>query len=373
MHLIDPLKLSVRDLLVGQETPKSPIEVATLKFGTQRHYETLSQVVISTPPGTRVIVDLTPFERAFRPPVIEEGMAPALARRRITFLAYPGELAESLLESKLGAKSRIILYGRDGRPFKVFKGARRAPPSLQRGGERSTLPISVLHAQHASDLLLKFARMGMTDGRHAQLEVRARLSGEWFVRLPNGMLASHYLNTKVPFGSPTCLLDAAYEVVRFIYRSFRRDLVVNLDGKVLVAPSHNALMLASAVHAICGIDLAVVDKLGPLPSRHLAAISASTDVRGKAAILLVDVSSTGSEIDRAIQYLEYRRARTELVVCAYNWAVGRPILCSRSMMRTLCRPMGHFKYVYRSDSIRRLSFALRPVPRVDSWDIETEK
>jgi hypothetical protein len=138
----------------------------------------------------------------------------------------------------------------------------------------------------------------------------------------------------------------AYEVVYSLFDGFARRAVAPCD--IIVAPNNSALLVGAAVQSITEIPVCVIDKLGPIPTRNLSSMHTSLAVAGKRVCLLVEVSATGGEIDRSIQYLVYRRADVQRIICCYHLNVGRPLLCDYQIATFLCSPKTDLGYVYRS-------------------------
>ena len=65
-------------------------------------------------------------------------------------------------------------------------------------------------------------------------------------------------------------------------------------------------------------------------------------------MLLEEVVATGSEVDRAILYLNEIGANIVKIISIYNLEVGKPLLINPNHITSLCKPKEELRYVYRS-------------------------
>ena len=327
------------------------MSLAQQNFGSPDDYKGIAAAIAQTRRGSELILDFTPFERIGKPQNIQRLLGELVGNRRVTFLATVGSVPSLLKDAGLLLGSGLVLFNEHGERVGPTKrnGDRVITNALVVGDQRASAgSLQELHRLDAARRIADLARPYVLQASQLDPRYRERASGRWFIRLPNGMLATHWIDTKRLFASPASLFEVSYEVARHLFNSFCRAGANSPDCDLIVATSNNSLVVAGAVHAITGIQLCVIDKIGPVPSQHLTAMNTSLDFRDRRVAMIVEVSSTGSEIDRTIQFLDNQKARIARVVCCFAWNAAQPRLCKPELLTHLWEPPQRLGYVYRS-------------------------
>jgi len=345
--VIEPLKTRLQQLVAAGAA--NPLSVARGRFGSQTDYSLVVSQAQQVTEGQDVIIDLTPFDRIGQAMVLDGILGPLALGRRTTFLIRAGGANEAIVGTSLPGLACIALYDDSGKLLRVKSPVqsteRYAPVIDALTGYDALRP---LHAKLSADILQALAAPTITHARDSDPADQVERDGRLYFPVGNRMLVTCYLNTKHLLAVPANLFAVAYEATRALYDSFSFAAVRASPYDLVITPSNTALLIASGVHALSSLPVAVVDSLGPLANRGVAALNTSLDVAGKRTCLIVDVLATGAEIDRTIQYLDYRRADIRRVIVCFDWGAGRPLLCDESKMTVLSRLNGGGEYVYRS-------------------------
>lgn len=186
--------------------------------------------------------------------------------------------------------------------------------------------------------------------------VTVPIKGQSFQILPNGMLVSRYINFKQMGRDIPWLIRLAYEPVLEFMDYFLSERISDSDNKVpvngsvefIVVPNQTALFVASMVQKITRKQVVVIDKLGPIPRLHAQEERLKNKLAGKDVAIFVEVTGTGSEIDRTIMFLNFLGARVKKIIALYDMEIGRPYLADGMEYVSLCKPKGLLEYVFTS-------------------------
>ena len=174
-----------------------------------------------------------------------------------------------------------------------------------------------------------------------------RIGKTSYFRMPNGMLVTHFVLLKALLSSTEVVDDLAYEIGAHLCQAFCQESDTSIP-EILVASNDHAYVLGSAVQRLCGIRCGVIDRVALLPGRRLTRETVSLDFSGRSVALLVDVSATASEIERAASLLIHRGAQLGAIVCAVWLECAVPRFVEAFRWITLARPKRDLGFVYRS-------------------------
>jgi hypothetical protein len=354
MRFIDPLKQKMHNLLESGRA--IPLNHARMSYGSIADYERLADKIRSDAGNKNVpvVIDLTPLERLGNGDALAEKLKPLAAEYLLTFLCNENAVLETTIKAGIQHLAQIIIYDSKGQFLRVDGlqankvAAETARNNLKADGNISATRQHIAHAK----LLALLSPKGVIHaypGCGLPRDDIVWLDGRWYLRMPNRMLVTCYLNMKEALKRPVNLTTISYEVVYALYNYFRREPPIIRPCDVIVVPSNIALLVGAAVQSFTEIPVCVIDKLGPIPSKHLAQTHASIPLRDKRICLLVEVSATGSELDRTILYLSSQKAQVQKVIVCYNLEVGRSMLTEHVEFTSLCCPKKDLGYVYRSD------------------------
>lgn len=331
MRLIEPLQDILDSLIRSGE--RHPLTLALGGFGTPNGYAAIADEIARVPLSEPVVLDLTPFDRVGRFEPIQRHLAMAARTRPIVMLARKG-IDDDVL-TKLSEATEIIIIQYDGNqlhPELLLASARKyegevARDTIQFIQRHPTL--NEFHRRLTADKVAALAAGSLIVPHTMDERFRKTVDGSEFIALANGMVVSSFLHTKALLGRRSNLFSLAFETLRVCSNCFLPTAAAETAIDFVVAPTNGSLTLASAVHALSEIPVAVVDRLGPLPARRISSINTSADLAGKRVNVIVEVAATGSEIDRTLQYLDYRRASVDRVICCYHWGAGHPSFADR--------------------------------------------
>ncbi len=177
------------------------------------------------------------------------------------------------------------------------------------------------------------------------------IMGRNYKVLPNGMLVSCYLNLKHLGESIDLLIDIVYE----IYLNIENYFIESPDGKngdfkYIITTNNTALMIASLLQVIFENKTIIpIDKLGPIPSLRLHSAVLKSKLDNSNVILFEEVVGTGSEVDRAIMFLNHMNAKIIKIISLFDLKVGRPLLINDTFAyEALCTPKEELHYEFRS-------------------------
>jgi orotate phosphoribosyltransferase-like protein len=345
--LIEPAAMKAMERVRAGD--HNPIASALQDFGTEADLRNDARRVLASPMRKLAVIDLCPFVRTLRSDVLQKGLEEVSNARTVVLLVRRHSAIDGAL-SRLTPSDKLVVLRYDDSgtrvdPFAVDERELSVMTSL-----RFLLSKETHAGVHEAHRHVRLAELLSHDavayGFQSHAMRTTSVNGMKYLCMPNGMLASCYIQAKKVFYRPESLGAVAVEVIKALGGTYLSSVTGDVD--LVVAPSHSALMLASAVQALSAIPLAVLDRMGPIPSTKLTEWSESATLQGKRVALVVEVAATGGEIDRSLQYLAYRGAHVVKVVCAYNLGVGRPLLCDSKLLTTLCMPGPDLAYVYRS-------------------------
>ena len=351
MIAVDPLKLKIDALL--RKGRASPLHYARGMYGSKNDYETLGATLadLASESDRELAVDLSPFDRIGNPDLLLRTLTPLADRCDLVLFTLENQVLETLHTIHAERLGRVAVFNRQGRCTSIT-GRLPAHPLVARDELTVHMHIMDFRARVRQRTLLSLLSPNgvvYPCAASAPPEEIADLSGRQFLRMPNGMLVSCYIDIKQVAKNPETLSTIAYEIVYALFEGFNRDLVEQPPCNVIVVPNNTALLLGAAVQVMTGVPVCVVDKLGPIPSTHLAYSHTSIPLTGKRACLLVEVSATGAELDRTVLFLSFQRAQVTRVVCTYNLEVGRSTVAKKVPVLNLCLPKRELGYVYRSE------------------------
>lgn len=350
---VDPLKQKVACLL--REGAPRPLEHARLSFGSRNDYERLNREIAQRGASSfRVpLIDFTPLTRLANTKLLTDALEEASKSGAVVLQVREGPLVEQLRGSELRGRYGIAVYDSNG----GFVGAEYSPArdelvdgllALLREDQnyrKSRLRIS-------NSMLLKLLHGSVTfpfPGQDIATEMLVDCDGRRYLRMPNGMLVSCFINIKKALSGSREMLEVAYEVVLQLLHEFLFGREESQSVDLLVVPNHSALAIAGAVQRIAGLSVCIVDKLGPTPRAVRSSDQLSIDPAGLSVALLVELSATGGEIDRSLLFLRSAGAVVREVIACWNLEVGKPLLVeSESDVVSLCTPKRELGYVYRS-------------------------
>jgi hypothetical protein len=175
------------------------------------------------------------------------------------------------------------------------------------------------------------------------------ISGRHYRQMPNKMLVSCYLNLKNVGYYPESLIEIAYEILLYEFGYFCSEVYSAKYIDFFITPNNMALFLGSTLQTITNIPIIPIDKLGPIPSLQLHSHKLRNILEGKRVNVLVEVISTGSEIDRVIMFLNHMNTSIDEVIGIYDLEAGTAMLVEENRIVSLCKPKGELNYVYRSN------------------------
>jgi hypothetical protein len=356
MIIVDPLKLKIDELLrLGQA---QPLKMARVRYGSPKDFAILGGVIerMAGENEDGVIIDLMPFSRIGDPEVLVRRLAPVARQIPVTIFTLKNAILEVLERSLLAKLLQFAVFGSTGKVCE-FRGSTKKNTGYTRirkeiEGDHD-LPTYRRRASHlrlcallAEDAIVFPDKSRGIPKPHSNIVL---LGAQRYLRMPNGMLVSAYIDFKSAVTNPEALSAVAYEVIYALYQGFRTDL----DSKpcdVVVVPNNTALLVGAAVQAITDIPVCVIDQLGPIPSARVATTHESSHLEEQSrACLLVEVAATGGEIDRTVLHLASRHIRIVHVISCYNLEVGHSLLTESVKQTHLCRPKRELGYVYRSE------------------------
>jgi hypothetical protein len=331
--------------------------VVRQNFGSQKHFEYLSTLLSSGDGEGSPIVDLTPFHRLGNRVTFQRLLlAPGLLKHSFLLVASEtlfDDLTAALQDSSEHLEPRIVHFHlRNGQALAKRTSSLSQLLELRgRGDEPSVLPAE------------SYSRLRLDLGAQSLLEAVSRVTlkppdSRWkggtqdvgevsFLRMPNGMLVSHFVLMKALLNSAESIDRIAYEVAAHVCQGFCPQ-ADEMWPDLLVASSDHSYLIGAAVQRFTGIRCAVIDRIGLLPGRRLTRDTISLDVTGKCVALIVDVSATASEMERAASLLITRGAQLQSIVCCVWLECAIPRFVEWFRFVPLCRPKRSLNFVYRS-------------------------
>lgn len=353
---VDPLRLTLETALSSRD---SSLLVVRQNFGSETHFKYLAEIIsgMRNQLGTgHVIVDLTPFQRlgnriAFQKFLLSEGL---LAH---TFLLVATQtLYEDLLAISQSADTEalpVVLFKLEDGQLSTQKSPlinslleqvtlSGVPPPPQ-SPTYSRLRMNVIE----KELLEQVNAVTLTPPDDRWKGETETIADQQFLRMPNGMLVTHFVLMKALLHRAETIDRIAYEVAAHACHGFCPE-TEDLWPDLFVASSDHAYLIGSAVQRLTGIKCAVIDRIGLLPGRRLTRDTISLDVTGKRVALLVDVSATASEMERAASLLVHRGARLQMILCCVWLECAIPKFVDWFPFVPLCKPKRQLDFIYRS-------------------------
>ena len=175
--------------------------------------------------------------------------------------------------------------------------------------------------------------------------------GRYYQVLKNGMLVSCYLNLKRLGADLNLLFNLVYELFLCLENYFIENKKGEIDFTHIITTNNTSLYLSSLLQTIYSDKTLIpIDKLGPIPSLRLHSEELKTKLKNKKVILIEEVVGTGSELDRAILFLNHMRSDIKNIIAIYDLEVGKSYLANNDLDYTaLCTPKEELKYEYRSN------------------------
>lgn len=350
MNILDPLRWKIHEQLVTGQP--NPLNLARLRWGTQRDIAMLQSEISRLPPSQNnfFCIDLTPFERIGNPAALVR-VARLHPRCRPVILTIGDSVLQQFKQLPDSEKETVEFarYHANGAFDRVIAGTKLNPVSagiLERYKSLSDLR-SVVAEQRLTELL--FGDNCLDLPGPGKPDRYTKVCGQWYRKMPNGMLVSCYLNLKEIGKSPEELTALAYEIILPASGYFRRDRDELAQFAAFVVPNNTALLLTSPVQAILEKPVICIDKLGPIPSITQQDKRTLELICGRDVILVEEVIATGNEVDRTMLFLSNAKARVQRVIALYNLEVGRPLLIEQEQIISLSKPRRELRYVYRSD------------------------
>ncbi|MCB2154900.1 hypothetical protein KQI84_08425 [bacterium] len=354
MKVVDPLKLAIaRELRSGQFNPLARLR--DYDYGTLQHERDLRLALEAIlPHESPAVIDFTPFSALSIAPdrvsaFLELMASPLSSSDGFALVRGESKLEKALREEWSHVHIPFISFDREGNLVERFAGHNsKLLVDLQ-----TRFPFSTLleFRQFWSDRLFrKYLSAGgiILPTESNGFFVKTEIEGKPFLQMDNGMYTSCYLSIKHMLTRPQDLLDCAYEVTYRLLGGYCDDTISHTrDVDTLVVANQSSLFVAAAVQAITGIQLCVIDKVGPIPAKRISA-ARNTVLSGARAALLAEVMATGAEIDKALMVLNAIDTEVCQVICCFNLSIGRPFLVSPESIFSLCTPREEIRYVYRS-------------------------
>lgn len=354
MRVLDPLRDSISARL--REGHPAPLKEARSNFGSPNDYDALLATLRQEPRDSAVVIDLCPFQRLGSRYTLKEAFESIPPDYAVVVSVHEGAALQALDAAGVLMHVPAVVYDRTGTLQRV----------LIRSGSADTRVSAVLGELEDARTLLHARRMATQRYMIEHLQPRmieqpypgsplfnrddlVERGGRWHIRMPNRMLVTCYVNLKRAFREPDILLQVAYEVLYRIYGGFSVPAGASLPIDVLVTPNNTALLAASLVQAITGIPVAMIDRLGPIPSATFSASQLSMPLQGRRVALLVDLMGTGSEVDRSLVYMSLSGASVEHLIAVVHMGVARSLMARDIQHRHyLCTPKSELGYLYRS-------------------------
>ncbi len=355
MHIIDPLKLKLEELLT--KGGANVLNTARLRYGTEGDLRRLEAEcdMIQNSKGTPLLVDFTPFERVGRPIEFLEMLAKKSQRQHLAMLVIGDGLLSQLKAAKSKLPIPVVQFNEDGTFARIHSSrhihsrVRMVIARILYQKQSNSLSHWEVRREFANRLLTKllFQEMCIVHPKNNKFVVRK--NGRSFMRMPNGMLVSCYLNLKELGKKPASLIAVAYEALLALSLNFRRDRNLLDEFDVLVVPNNTALFLVATLQRILETKpLVAINRLGPIPARFLQTPPLIPQLERKRIVLFEEVVATGNEVDRSLLFLRSLQADVKQIIAFYNLDVGAPMLVAKGQLVSLCRPKKELKYVYRS-------------------------
>ncbi len=350
MRVIDPLRIKLPTLLKARHS--QPIAAARASYGSPDDYVSLGRAISAqTPLLAPAMVDFTPMERLGRVEAVRAFLG--ALERPCTFLVLGDEVLTEIKDAGLTETTQCAVFDSNGASLR-FEPVATQHMGLSTVRNELLLKMNTLQRIRASAATMRLIGALGSDGvvypydpDHQAHQVEW-YDGVPYLRMTNDMLVSCFIHLKRALRNADRLLDVAYEVALALNDYFVEAVPQNERPELLVVPNNTALFLASMVQLLTGIPVSVIDKLGPIPSRRLSVINTSVPVGARNVAVLVEVTATGGEVDRTIQYLSGAGASIVRLVSCYDLDVGTPMLRDKVPFVSLCKPKQALGYVYRS-------------------------
>ncbi len=362
LKIIDPLRRKLERTLADGKV--HPLSRARQHFGTRGDMTSLldeikrSQDKRHRDERSYLLVDLTPFERiGDQVGELIEG-TDRFSNPRPLFMTMSSEVCTELLNGRSSVRPSLVVYAPNGEFSELIAGSNELDKSvipqldkdlqLRNSAKNLTKLRKWFSDQMLTQLLLEPNCLEIPNEEDILKNKAVYKSGRYYLKMPNGMIVTCYINLKEIAKEHTALQRLGYEYMLHLVEFFRRDKSPLNDFQYLLAPNNTALFLASAVQAIIEKPLIAVDRLGPIPALQLRRKKLGEILAGKAVVVIEEVVGTGSEVDRTVIFLNDIGAEIKLILALYNLGVGKPFLPLPGQLVSLCRPREELKYVYRS-------------------------
>jgi len=357
MKVIDPLKHKILELMAKGQI--APLNYARLRYGTESDIRKILDIYskIKTDIHRYIYIDLIPFERFGHISQLILSLN-AFKNIRPILLVMGDSLLNQISEKILPIPIIIAKFNEEGNFLKIIGGLKEDEKikklvinDLTIKKEKNLSNIMNFRSVVSDKILTELLFMpGCLDipKEDDEPNTRVYISGRYYRVMSNNMLVSCYLNLKEIGKDYNAIFTLAYEIILFTLECFRRDMDLYSHIDALVTTNNTALIFASCVQAILGKPLIAIDKLGPIPSLGLHSRKLRNMLENKKVILIEEVVATGSEVDRALFFLNNMQSSTTKIIAIYNLEIGIPRLVSLDQIISLCKPKEELQYVYRS-------------------------
>jgi len=358
MKIIEPLKYKILELLTKGQA--GSLNYARLRCGTELDIRKILDIYsgVKNNEYPYVFIDLVPFERFGHISQLISSLNSFKEIRPILLVMGEGLLNQILAES-YPCPILIAKFNESG-DFLKFEGGSKGDKKIKKLAiddinRKKEIKISdlmnfrnIVSNDMLTQLLFEPGNLDIPNENDEE-STRVCISGEYYRVMENNMLVSCYLNVKEIGNNYITIHSIAYEIIVFILEYFRRDIDLYNQIDVIVTTNNTSLIFASCVQAILGKPVVAIDKLGPIPSLNLHRRKLRNMLQDKNVILIEEVVATGSEIDRALFFLNSMHVSKIIkIISIYNLEVGTPRLVSPDQIISLCKPKEKLNYVYRS-------------------------
>lgn len=334
----------------------NPLDQSRLRYGTEDDVDHLIKQILHTVADTRqyIYIDFTPFERIGHPDDFLKKLSSINFPRPI--LLIMSDNLEAQLKNISHKITLPYIKFSDKCKFEKISGGLKKDKYIKKlvlhdfkynnfkslaDFRQQITENNLINLLYNPDCLI-IPRLKQP---HVQIE---KIAGRYYIKMPNKMLVSCYLNLKEIGGNYNALTDLAYEIVLILMEYFRRDINPLENFDLLLTPNNTALFLASAIQIILEKPVICIDRLGPIPTLSLQRSHLLNELKDKNVVLLEEVMATGNEVDRVILFLSQLQSNIKKIISLYNLEVGMSLLTTPDQMISLSHPKRAIAYEYRS-------------------------